>query len=149
VSFFKKIPGFFSKLFGKAPSALQTISTTIKLIGPGIASLYALVSKDPADAAEAQNVTAEVETDLAAMQTVIAQSHNSADANTYAKLETLANALKGNLQELLTAGHIKNPDTVNKVTAIVNLSIGELDAVLDLLAQNKQPDEQNKQAAAA
>lgn len=137
--FFSKIGHFFTNLVGKAPTILQTLSVSLKIIGPEVGSIYALVSKDPADAAEVQNITAEAETDIAAMQTVIAQSHNSADASTYAKLETLANALKGNLQELLAAGHIKNPDTLNKVTGIVNVSIGALDGMLELLAAQKAP----------
>lgn len=137
--FFSKIGSFFSSVIHKAPSVLQVLGTSLKIIGPEVGSIYALVSKDPADAAEVQNVTAEAETDIAAMQTIIAQSHNSADASTYAKLETLANSLKGNLQTLLTAGHIKNQDTVNKVTGIVNVSVGAIDGMLELLAAQKAP----------
>jgi len=146
MSFFSSIKNDFEKLFGKAPSVLQQIGTTLKIVAPFGEEFYALVTKDPADAAEAANVVAEIETDITAAQVLISQSHNSADATTYAKLETLANSLKGNLQSLLTAGHIKDPGTVEKVTGIVNLATGEVDAVLDLLQQQK-PQQAQQQAA--
>ena len=59
-------------------------------------------------------------------------------ADTYQKLDAIIGSVKANLQSLLTAGHIKNPDTLNKVTTIVNLACGELDGILTLLEQNKK-----------
>jgi len=138
LSFFSKIGGFFSKLFGKAPSALQIASTTLTLVAPAAEEIYALVTKDPQDAAEAQNVVAEVQADLAAASTLIAQSHANPTADTYQKLDAIIGSVKANLQSLLTAGHIKNPDTLNKVTTIVNLACGELDAISALAEQNKK-----------
>jgi hypothetical protein len=133
---FKKIGGFFSKLFGKAPSALQTISTTLTLTAPAAEEIYALVTGDPGDAAEAANVVAEIQSGIAAASTLIASSHSSADATTYQKLDTILGAVKTDLQSLLTAGHIKNPQTLAKVTGIANLAIGELDAILTVVGQN-------------
>jgi hypothetical protein len=134
---FKKIGGFFSKLFGKAPSALQTISAALTLSAPAAEEIYALVTSDPADAKEASNVVAEIQSGLAAASTLIADSHSSADATTYQKLDTILGAVKNDLQSLLTAGHIKNPQTLSKVTGITNLALGELDAILTVVAQNK------------
>lgn len=134
---FKKIGGFFGKLFGKAPSVLQTISTTLTLTAPAAEEIYVLVTNDPADAAESANVVAEIQADLTAASTLIAQSHNSADASTYQKLDTILGSVKSNLQNLLTAGHIKNPQTLAKVTGIANLAIRELDAILTVVGQQK------------
>lgn len=134
---FKKIGGFFSKLFGKTPSTLQTISTALTLGAPAAEEIYALVTSDPADAAEAANIVNEIQADLAAASMLIAQSHNSADASTYQKLDTILGSVKTNLQSLLTAGHIKNPQTLAKVTGIANLVIGELDAILTVVQEQK------------
>jgi len=99
--------------------------------------IYVLVTSDPADAAESANVAAEIQSDLAAASALVAQSHNSADATTYQKLDTILGSVKNNLQTLLTAGHIKNPATLAKVTGIANLAIGELDAILTVVGQQK------------
>lgn len=130
---FKKIGSFFSKLFTKAPSVLQVASSTLTLTAPLVEEIYTLVSGDPADATEAGNVIAEVQSGMAAASALIAQSHNSLDASTQQKLVTVLNAVKSNLGELLTVGHIKNPDTLTKVTAITNLAVGELEAIISSL----------------
>src|SRR5262249_11087712 len=84
-------------------------------------------------ATEAVNVISEIKSDLAAVATWISQSHDSSDPSVIAQIRATLNSVSTNLGALLTAGHIKNPDLLNKVTLAVNAFTGEISAILDVL----------------
>lgn len=127
---FKKIGNFFSKLFNSAPSWSQKASTAITLIAPLTNTLVALADGEEA-AAQATSIVHEVQSDLAAAASLLSEAHGNATAP--AGLTSVLQAVTDNLSSLLAAGHIKNPEKVSKVSAIVNTITGEISAVLSSL----------------
>lgn len=131
-SFFKSIGGFFTKLFGHAASWSATASTTLTLAAPMLNTALSMIA-GPDVAADANNVIGEIKSDLAASAALISQSHDSTDPSKVAQIKSLLTAVTGNLSTLLAAGHIKNEDTLNKVTTAVNAFTGEISAILSVL----------------
>lgn len=129
-SFFSKIGHFFGKLFGAAPSWSQKASTTITLVAPLTNTIIALAAGEEA-AKEATAVVHEVQADLAAASHLLSEAHGSSEYS--AGLTSVLEAVNNNLGALLAAGHIKNPEKVTKVTAIVNTITGEISAVIGAL----------------
>jgi len=129
MSFFSKIESFFEK-FVHNTTWEQKVSAGIGLAAPGLESIVALTAGE-SDASEIQSVVSEVQTDLATVAGFLAQSQGG--ASVVSTLTTVLNAVKSNLGALLTAGHIKDAETLTKVTAIVNGVIDEVEAILPLI----------------
>lgn len=133
-SFFGKIKSFFSKFFNKVPSWSQHLSAVLSFVAPLTEGI--LQAFDPTVAPEAHQIIAEVQTDLAVAGAVASQSHGATPPETLVNTITSINT---NLSELLTAGHIKDPATLAKVTGISNIITGELTAVLGVLQPATAP----------
>jgi hypothetical protein len=127
IRMFKKIGSFFNKLFNNAPSWSQKASTAITLVAPLTNTLVALADGEEA-AAQATSIVHEVQSDLAAASSLLSEAHGTATAP--AGLSSILQGVTDNLSALLAAGHIKNPNTVTKVTAVVNTIAGEISAVI-------------------
>jgi hypothetical protein len=126
-NFFKAIGRFFKNHFGNAPTVLQTAQSILGYIGPLLGLVMADVA--PQDAAEATNVLHEVQVSLGTASAFIAESHSSTDTTGKQRVATALNAVVDHVNELLAAGHIKNPGTIAKVTA----GVQELQAVVKQL----------------
>jgi hypothetical protein len=124
---FKKIGSFFSKLFNNSASWSQKASTAITLVAPLTNTIVALVGGEE-DATKATAVVHEVQSDMAAAAALLSEAHGTATAP--AGLNSILQGVTDNLGALLAAGHIKNPDTLSKVTAVVNTITGEFSAVI-------------------
>jgi hypothetical protein len=118
---------------------LQVASTALTLTAPWVGEIYTVATGDPGDASEVQNIVAEVQSDMAAASTLIAQSHSSPDATTYQKLANVLGSVNANLGALLAAGHIKNPETLAKVTKLSGLITGEISAIIQSLPKAATP----------
>lgn len=129
MSFFSKVASFFEK-FIKNTTWEQKASAGLGLLAPGLESIVALTAGEP-DAAEIQKVVAEVQSDLGTIAGLLSQSQ--AGVSVTATLVNVLNSIKGNLSALLAAGHIKDQATLQKVTAIVNGVIAEVEAILPLI----------------
>lgn len=125
-SFFGKIGGIFGKLFGAAPSVAQKVNTAVKFLAPLALGIIQIV--DPSVAPEAAGIMKEVQSDLALVNGLI-QQNGLKGTNKQIIAGTLQNVID-NLGGLLSAGHIKNPDTLGKVTGLVTLINGEIQAIL-------------------
>lgn len=123
---FRKIGGIFSKLFGAAPSLAQKINTTIKFLAPIAMGIIAIV--DPALEPEASGIMKEVQTDFALVNGLIQQ--NGLKGSNKQVIAGTLQSITDNLNGILSAGHIKNPDTVAKVTGMVGIINGEIQAIL-------------------
>lgn len=134
-NFFKNVIHVFTKLFGNAPSVLQTASSVLRYVSPFIKGILSLVGGEPL-AADVQKIVAEIQSDLATAATLISQSHGSPSAGIVDQLVNILTAVNSNLAALLQAGHIKEPSTVAKVTAIVNTITGEIQALVGFLQPN-------------
>lgn len=117
MSVFSDISKFFKKVFGGSNWEKVT-NTTIKLIAPNVLLITEMTAGE-ADAVEISKVVKEVQTDL----TALAHTSDTAQA------EGLVNSIEENLDSLLKAGHIKNPQTLAKVESIVTLILEEISAI--------------------
>lgn len=130
---FKDIKGFLGELF-ENETWEQAAANDIALVSPAIQLVIAeTVGED--DAAEVSQVTAEVEKDLNLVASIIAGTKSTIQSDQVAKIRAVLATVKANLSSLLSAGHIKNEKTLEKVTTIVNGVISEIDAVLSILPQ--------------
>lgn len=125
-SFFHKIGSIFGKLFGAAPSVAQKVNTAVKFLAPLALGIIQLV--DPAVAPEAAGIMKEVQTDLALVNGLIQQ--NGLKGSNKQVIAGALQSVTDNLSGLLAAGHIKNADTLGKVTGLVTLINGEIQAIL-------------------
>jgi hypothetical protein len=127
--FFHAIAAFFEKL-GHSNSWEKSVSTTIAIAAPLTEDIVALTAGE-ADAAKVQSAIVEVQNDLALVKGVVdgAQA-GTAPASLIATATASLESVKTNLGALLTAGHIKDPATLEKVTLTVNTIIGEVVAML-------------------
>jgi hypothetical protein len=133
-SFFSKVAHVFGNIFSKAPSVLQTARSVIGFVGPLVTGILPLVGGEEY-AAETGKIIAEIESDLATAGTLISQAHGAPSTDALTTISNSLVAANNNLGALLSAGHIKDPATVAKVTAVVNTVTGELQAVVGLLAK--------------
>lgn len=134
MSFFASVKSFFHKLFGSLPSWEKSASSTLTLLAPLTEELLALVAGEPA-AAEATSIIAEVQKDMATIAAVTSGAAGAPSASSYQTATTALNSIKSNLSGLLTAGHVKNPETLAKVTGVANTIIGEVEAILAEIPQ--------------
>ncbi|HEY2361223.1 MAG TPA: hypothetical protein VGK36_08915 [Candidatus Angelobacter sp.] len=126
---FKKIGTFFKNLWNETPKWSESVSTGIILVAPLANTIVAMVAPD--EVPLVQNVVSQVKSGLAAAAKFASDAHGSDAAP--AGLITTLEAVKSNLGDLLTAGHIKNADTLTKVTAVANSIIGEVEAILEVV----------------
>lgn len=124
---FHKIASFFGKLFGSIPSWSQKASAAISYVAPLLNTILAFTA-GPEYTGVVSNIVAQVQSDLALAAAVISEAHGAGGAP--AGLSGTLQSIIDNLNGLLTAGHIKDPNLVAKVTILVNLIAGELQAVL-------------------
>ena len=129
MSFFSSVKSFFHKLFGSLPSWEKSASSTLTLLAPLTEEIVALAAGEPA-AAQVQSVIGEVQKDMATVAAVTSGAAGAPSATSYQTATTALNSIKSNLSGLLSAGHIKNADTLSKVTGIVNTVVGEVEAIL-------------------
>lgn len=129
MSFFASVKSFFHKLFGSLPSWEKSASSTLAFAAPLVEEIVALSAGEPA-AAEVQQIVAEIQKDMATVATVVSGAAGAPSATSYQTATTALNSIKANLGGLLTAGHVKNPETLAKVTGVANTIIGEVEAIL-------------------
>lgn len=143
-NFFKSVGGFLKKLFTSS-SATQQISSTITLAAPLAEEIVGLVAGD-AGATQATNIVGEVKADLAALASVVAGAHSTGITPTVGgQMTSIIGSLKDNLGALLTAGHIKDTNTLSKVQGVAGTLLGELSAILEVVTGSGT---QTKSAAA-
>ena len=123
------VESFFEK-FVHNTTWEQKASAGLGIVAPGLESVVALTAGE-SDSVEIQSVVSEVQTDLATLAGLLSQSQ--AGQNVVGTITNILNAVKNNLSSILTAGHIKDAETLTKVTAIVNGVIDEVEAILPLI----------------
>jgi hypothetical protein len=120
---FESIESDFSKLFSKAPTVLQVVSTDIAVVAPVVETIITLTGNE-AGAAGVALVVNQVEVDLTTALTVIKTSGSTAS------VKSVLQAVVSNLPAILSAGDIKDAATLAKVEAAVNLVVSELNVVI-------------------
>lgn len=126
MSFFSKIESWFTKIYGKAPTWEKTASATLTVAAPLVETIVTLVAGEPTAAAVGV-VVSQVQSDVAAVAALIST------AGPAPSISSILNAITGNLKALLTAGDIKDATTLTKVESVVNLVVGEFEAILKVV----------------
>jgi hypothetical protein len=121
MSFFSKIESFLKKVFGSAKWE-NIARATLTVVAPLTETIVGLVAGEPAAAALGALIN-QIQSDLGVAATVIGQADQTPT------LTGALTAVQSNLQAILTAGHITDPTTLQKVTAVVNTVAGEIEAV--------------------
>ena len=129
-TFFHKIEDAFKSIFGSS-NWEKTASTTIAVIAPLVEAIVTSTAGE-ADAAQVVRVVTEVQADLGVVSSLLAavSAGTTTSADAAQKISAVLIAIEQNLQGLLAAGHIKNPQTLAKVQSIVTTVVGEVSAIL-------------------
>lgn len=127
-SFFAKVWGFFSSLFGSGTKLNNTILGTLKFSAIAVEGVLAVV--DPAVEPAAAEVLNEIQTDFGLASGLVG-SVTGSDLKT--QLTNLFTGINSNLSQLLQAGHIKDAALTQKVTALAGVISQELSAILGAL----------------
>ena len=129
MSWFSKVVTWFEHL-GHS-NWEQSASTTLKLVAP-LTETIVTEAAGEADADKVQSLVTEVQSDLAVAATLISGA-DAPGASAGTQITTALNSVTANLGGLLSAGHIKNPATLTKVTSIVKTVVGEVEAILSAM----------------
>lgn len=134
---FSAVHKFFHAL-GHSDAWQKAISTTLDLIAPLTEEIVAVSAGEPA-AQEVKSVITEVQNDLGLVAGLAAAGAGDPTGPMVAKAQDALSRVQSNLSGLLAAGHIKNPDTLSKVTSTANIIIGEVQAMLKHLPTAPAP----------
>jgi hypothetical protein len=122
-SIFEKVISVFEKLFKETPKFEQAASAALTVIAPLVETILIVAGEEPL-AAVIENVVSQIKTDLAAAAALVETSGATPT------LSSVLQATLVNLKSLLTAGDIKDPATLQKVTAVVETIVAELQAII-------------------
>lgn len=123
MSLWSDIKAIFAKIEKKEPAVATVAEQTLSSISIVVESVLD-VSGQEAEAAAIAKVVAVAESALKAVTAVVTA------AGPTATVSSALNAVVANLESLLTAGQIKDPATLAKVEALVNLAITEVKNVI-------------------
>jgi hypothetical protein len=129
---FKKILAKIKSLFvGQSTPTLaaeaHSAELALNIAAPGVILVLqeAGVSEGSAEVSE---VATEVESDLSTVSTALASIQ--AGTNVSTTVVSALTSIKSNIGALLTAGHIKNPQTVQTVTNVTDAFIAEVETII-------------------
>lgn len=139
MSFFSKIEKVFKDIFGSNKWE-QTAATALSIVSPLVETMAALIAGEPA-AALLQGILTKVQAGLSSVSSLAASvAAGTANSTTAAgEAKGILSGVQSQLQSLLTAGQIKDPATLAKVTAIANTIIEESEAILAALPVGAAP----------
>lgn len=130
MSFLSSFSSFFKNLFTSAPSWTKNVQNVITLVKPLLITVVGMTAGST-DATAVNAVMTEVSADLDLLGTLCAQAKS--DGSTKDKVIAVLGSIVANLNGLLSAGHIKNTATLNKINVTVETVIGEVEAVISVL----------------
>ena len=138
MSFFSKIEKVFKDIFGSNKWE-QTAATALSIVSPLVETMVALIAGEPA--AILQGILTKVQAGLSSVSSLAASvAAGTANSTTAAgEAKGILSGVQSQLQSLLTAGQIKDPATLAKVTAIANTIIEESEAILAALPVGAAP----------
>lgn len=137
MSFFGGIENFFKKLFGST-NWEKTASTTLALIAPLTEEIVAEAAGEPAEA-EVQSIVTQAQSDLALVSGIVSDAKGVASPTLVQTAVDTLESVKSNLSGLLTAGHIKDPAKLSKISGITKTIIGEVEAILGAIPKPAAP----------
>lgn len=133
---FKKILAKIKTLFAgqSAPtlaSEAHSAELYLNLAAPGVVLVLQEAGQSEGST-EVASVATEVEKDLSLVSTGLSQI--AAGTNASSTVVSALNSIKANIGEILAAGHIKNPKTVQTVTNVTNAFVAEVETIISEFA---------------
>lgn len=126
-TFFHKVGAIAKKLFGSTTWE-KTAQSVITYTAPLLETVVQLAAGDAAEQTVAKVVNT-VQADLATLAAVVDGAHQG-DAHGAAVAISALGSIKVNMVGLLQATDVKNSTKATEITAVVNLIVGEVDAML-------------------
>lgn len=123
MSIWSDIKAIFEKIEKKEPAIATVAEQTLTSVSVVIESVLDVAGQE-AEASAIAKVVAVAESSLKAVTAVVTA------AGPTATVSSVLSAVVTNLESLLTAGQIKDPAVLSKVTALVNLAVVELKNVI-------------------
>jgi hypothetical protein len=123
MSIWSDIKSIFAKIEKKEPAVATVAEQTLTSVSVVVESILDVSGQE----AEASAISGAVAIALSSLKAVTAVV---TAAGPTATVSSVISAIVANLESLLTAGQIKDPATLAKVTALVNLAVTELKNVL-------------------
>lgn len=131
-TFFSKVWAELKKLFKAEPKIEQVVQSIVTYAAPLVETIVGLAAGGPAEALVTRIIDT-VKSDLATVSVVVQDGTVAAGSTAEASIIAALTSIDNNLGELLAAAEVKNSTNVTKITAAVNLVLGEVEAVLDEL----------------
>lgn len=130
VSFFETIFDKIKKLFedidAAEPEIEKAISITLNVLTPILGTVISLTAGSVVGS-EVENIIIAVNTELTNVQNILNQ------AGPTPTITTLLSAIVANLTSLLQGAFIKDPVVLAKVEMVINVVVGELQAIIKVL----------------
>ena len=123
MSLWSDIKSIFEKVEKKEPAVADVAEQTLDSVSVVVESVLDLTGQE-AEASAIARVVVIAQSALKAVTAVVSA------AGPTATVSSTLSAVVANLEGLLTAGQIKDPATLAKVTALVNLAVTEIKNVL-------------------
>ena len=123
MSLWSDVKAIFTKIEKKEPAVADVAEQTLTSVSVVVESILD-VSGQVAEASAIARVVVIAQSALKAVTAVVSA------AGPTATVSSALSAVVANLEGLLTAGQIKDPATLAKVTALVNLAVTEIKNVL-------------------
>lgn len=121
MSWFKKVEGWFAKVFANAPKWNVTALAALNIIAPILETALSLA--DPAVANIVDPIITQIQADLGTTSQLLA-------AGSTQGLAGLLTAIQGNFSTLLKEAHITDPNNVARATALEQEFSAELQTIL-------------------
>lgn len=115
---------WFKKVFSNVPAETTRALTIVNTLAPEAEMVFALV--DSKDAAAFNPIINEATADLGTVANMLKQGQTNG-------IDGFLTSIGANLKTLITDGHIKNTDSVQKATGIVNGVIAGINSIRALL----------------
>ena len=123
VTFFGQVKAELKKLFTHAPGWEASAAATLTYVAPMVEAVVTLA--DPAAAPEVNGIIEKVQSAMAAAAVVIKA------AGPTPTLVTYLNAVNGDIAQVETVAGIKDAATATKLTSLLSLITGEVNAILE------------------
>lgn len=129
VPFFTRVKAELKKLFAHVPGWEASASATLTYVAPLVETVVTLV--DPGAAPLVDALIAKVQSAMAAAAVVIKS------AGPTPTLVTYLNAINGDIAQVESAAGITDPASAAKLTALLGMITGEVNAILEEIGSAK------------
>lgn len=126
--FWDKVEAAFKKLFGSTKWE-QTATSVITYVAPLVETIVGLAAGGPAEALVTSVVNI-VKSDLATVSAIVSGATETPAGTALVAVKNALSSIQTNLGSVLSDADVKNSAKYADITSVVNLIVGEVEAVL-------------------